>query len=160
MSLEDQNSALQPRQSGVTNFRWNYTATKFSAGKKEPWISETYLFPLFLLRALKKWDRKDEISFRLQGAKLMAVNLLHVCFMAPSLSLSLGFSAAGDTVVATLLIFTCSVISEFRLHFLVSAPVIFSLSLSCLAPLCSLTSWQNKTNFHSETVFNPLHYCQ
>lgn len=72
------------------------------------------------------------------------------------LSLSLGFSAVGNTVVTTLKIFNSSVISEFRLHYFFGiSPSDLSLSFFlAFAHLCSLTSWQNKTNFHSETVFN------
>lgn len=63
------------------------------------------------------------ISFTSPVVELVIVNLLHVC-VAGLMFLSLGSSAGGDILGSTLRILTCSVISEFRLHFLVSAPVI------------------------------------
>lgn len=144
----------------------------FAAGKKESWIWEILFLSTISNENTKEGEREKRSDLQNSSSKVFGYKFashLHCGSVCLSVSLSLSlplfspslvFSAVGDTVVATLQIFTCSVISEFRLHFLISAPVIFSLSFSCLAPLCSLTSWQNKTNFHSETVFNPLHYCQ
>jgi lipopolysaccharide export LptBFGC system permease protein LptF len=93
----------------------------------------------------KSGRKKDQFSFRAQVKKWVTefASHLHCGFLMLSLSLSLSshppFSAVGDIVVAILTILTCSVISEFVLHFLVSAQRSLFLCL-VFAPLCSLAS--------------------
>lgn len=70
-------------------------------------------------------ERDDQISFRDQVAGWTAMSLPGTCMAAPPPPSESQLSGA---LVATQHVSTCSVISEFRLHFSVSAPVIFSFS--------------------------------